>query len=382
MNDFHTCASRPSGKRVGRQSAFDAIAALIISSVLLVGCASKSIVPYNLNEPPMVLAPARDAGVQDKRARFRQIFCAVLESHKDELPDYRPCEQALTRVGNEPAADTVPVSLAPSNRHLIAAIVPGFGYDCFAKFLESPKTVRSNLRASGYDLSMISVEGLSGTGRNAGMIRDALMALPAQPGAPRIVLIGYSKGANDALEALVTYPGIRSRVAAVVSVAGTIGGSPLAYELDQDLAEWLRYFPGATCPEGDRGAVASLRPVTRRTWLATHPLPQDLPYYSLVTLPDRSRISAILNNTYEQLAAIDPRNDSQAIFYDQIIPGGTLVGYVNADHWAVALPIARSHWFIASAFVTQNDYPREALAEALLRFIEEDLDARESVPTR
>ena len=125
-----------------------------------------------------------------------------------------------------------------------------------------------------------------------------------------------------------------------------------------------------------------LRPAIRRSWLASHPLPQDLPCYSLVTLPDRDHISAILNNTYEQLANIDPRNDSQAIFYDQVIPGGTLVGYINADHWAVALPIARSHWFIASVFVTRNDYPREAMAEALMRFIEEDLDARESVPTR
>jgi len=176
----------------------------------------------------------------------------------------------------------------------------------------------------------------------------------------------------------VTYPELRSRLAAVVSVAGTIGGSPLAYEYDQDLAEWLRYFPGASCPPGDRGAIASLRPATRQAWLAAHALPGNLPYYSVVTLPDRERISAILTRTYGKLASIDPRNDSQTIFYDEIIPGSTLVGYVNADHWAIALPIARAHWFIASAFVTQNDYPREAMAEALLRFIEEDLDERGS----
>ena len=65
------------------------------------------------------------------------------------------------------------------------------------------------------------------------------------------------------------------------------------------------------------------------------------------------------------------------IFYDQVIPGSTLVGYLNADHWALAVPIARTHSTIASLFVTQNAYPREALLEALLRFVEEDLaDAR------
>ena len=61
------------------------------------------------------------------------------------------------------------------------------------------------------------------------------------------------------------------------------------------------------------------------------------------------------------------------IFYDQVIPGSTLVGYVNADHWAIVVPIARTHETIGSLFVTQNAYPREALLEAVLRFVEEDL---------
>ncbi|MGD2141589.1 MAG: hypothetical protein PVH25_14420 [Burkholderiales bacterium] len=335
-------------------------------------------VPYSLDGPALALVPARNAGVQDERARFREIFCTVLETHKDALPDYRTCEDALTRVGTEPAPSGKPVNMQSSRRHLVAAIVPGFGYDCFEKFLDSRDTVASNLRDNGYDLSIIDVEGLSGTQRNARLIRDALMQLPAEPGPPRIVLIGYSKGANDILEALVAYPEMRSRLAAVVSVAGAIGGSPLAYEFDQDLAEWLRYFPGATCPNGDRGAVASLRPATRQMWMARNTLPQDLPYYSLVTLPDRERISAILDRNYKKLARIDPRNDSQMISHDQIIPGSTLVGYVNADHWAVVLPIARTHGIIATFFVTRNNYPREALAEALLRFVEEDLDQRDS----
>jgi hypothetical protein len=63
------------------------------------------------------------------------------------------------------------------------------------------------------------------------------------------------------------------------------------------------------------------------------------------------------------------------IFYDQVIPGSSLLGYINADHWAIALPIARKHDTIGSMFVTENAYPREALLEALLRFVEEDLDA-------
>ena len=48
---------------------------------------------------------------------------------------------------------------------------------------------------------------------------------------------------------------------------------------------------------------------------------------------------------------------------------------VNADHWAVAVPIQRSHRFVGATFVSRNDYPREAFLEAILRFLDEDLDA-------
>ena len=96
-------------------------------------------------------------------------------------------------------------------------------------------------------------------------------------------------------------------------------------------------------------------------------------YYSLVTFPQPERISSILHSSYRKLSRIDSRNDSQVIFYDQVIPGSALMAYVNADHWALAVPVARSHPMIGSTFVTQNAYPREALLEAILRFVEEDL---------
>ena len=86
-------------------------------------------------------------------------------------------------------------------------------------------------------------------------------------------------------------------------------------------------------------------------------------------------ISSILIKSYNKLARIDSRNDSQVIFYDQVIPGSTLVGYVNADHWALAVPIARTHSIVGSMLVTRNAYPREALVEAILRFVEADLSA-------
>ena len=108
-------------------------------------------------------------------------------------------------------------------------------------------------------------------------------------------------------------------------------------------------------------------------WLAQHKLPDAVKYYSVITFPDRDHVSRGLVSSYDKLSQIDPRNDTQVIFYDQMIPGSTLLGYLQADHWAVMLPIDRSHETLAKAFFDQNDFPREILAETIMRYVEEDL---------
>jgi hypothetical protein len=162
--------------------------------VVLGACAAKPLIPYSSDTPPLVLVPATHAGIQDQRARFREIFCAVLEARAQDIPDYQPCDEALTRIGAEPAGTSRPVALGPSSRRLVAAVVPGFGHECIAPWLEAPGTVATHVRQYAYDQIMIPVDALPSSQHNARQIRDAILAMPQESGAPRLVLIGYSKG--------------------------------------------------------------------------------------------------------------------------------------------------------------------------------------------
>jgi hypothetical protein len=309
----------------------------------------------------------------DARSRFTSYLCAVIERERDSLPDYRACSEALSSVEAQGTSTAPAPELGVSKSRLIAAMVPGIGYGCIAGWLGPDDSMRDHLRRSGYEFRMIDVDPLSGTATNARRIRDAVMALPEDTAGARLVLIGYSKGAPDILDAIVTYPEMRPRVAGVVSLAGAVGGSPLAADTSEHTAGLFRHFPGARCEAGDHRSVEALRPEVRRRWLEEHPLPADVRFYSVATLPDPDRISGILKPSYRKLRRIDARNDGQVIVTDQILPMGALLAYVNADHWAVALPIARSHPWIGAMLVTDNEYPREALVEAILRFVENDI---------
>jgi len=354
-----------------RRCALPAIAA--VTSIIVSACSTTPLSPYTEDTPPLILVPASQAGVEDQRGRFREIFCTILEARGQTLPDYRPCDDALTRVGVEPEGTGKSVALGSSERGLVAMEIPGIGWTCFANWLDVDETARDHIRQFGYDLVVQNVDALSSSTTNARQIRDAIMNMEMNGDEPGLVLIGYSKGTPDILEAIVSYPEIRERITAVVSASGAVGGSPLANDATQSQLELLKHWPDAECTSGDGGAVESLRPATRKAWLAENPLPEDFPYYSLVTYPNPERISLMLESSYNKLSRVDARNDGQLLFYDQVIPGSTLIAYINADHWALSVPVARTHPTIGSMFVDQNDYPREALLEAVLRFVEEEL---------
>jgi pimeloyl-ACP methyl ester carboxylesterase len=344
---------------------------LMVLSILW-ACATAPTVPYTLDASPFVFLPAGGADIGDQRGRFREILCALDEAHGHALPEYRPCNEILHRFTDEPAGTGEPVHLGPARSKLRVAVVAGLGAECFGGFVTAFPYALEHLQGFGYQTASIRVDGLSSSTNNGRQVKDAVVALDLAPD-ERLVLVGYSKGTPDILEGLATYPELARRVAAVVSVSGSINGSPLADDAPESMLALLEYLPGSECGAGDGGALDSLKPSTRRDFARMHELPGTVRYYSLASFAQREQISFGLRGSYDDLAKIDPRNDSQLLFYDQIIAGGALLGFVNADHWAVALPISRDRPALAATLVNRNEFPREILLEAIIRHVEEQL---------
>ena len=231
----------------------------------------------------------------------------------------------------------------------------------------------SSLPELASDLRVFVVSGRSGTEHNARQIANAIQLAGIEPG-DRIVLIGYSKGAVDILQFLADFPQLGQQVVAVVSVAGAIVGSPLASSADWSYRTLLAGAFAEKCDPGDGLVTRSLLPDTRRQWLEEHPLPGHVAYFSLAAFTTAEHLSRALKVTWRLLAADDPRNDGQVRIEDAVIPGSTLLGYVNADHWDIAIAIERQMPHLAYR-ASPRTFPRSALLEALLLHVSESLDS-------
>jgi hypothetical protein len=343
---------------------------LLASCTLLSACASfpqpgelrATAAPYPGGPPPAAL---------DGRARYRQIYCDLVGRRADPPSATAHCEDLIWRLRDEPAPAANPAELPVLAARLRIFVVSGAFSDCRAPATVPFEDAIRELTAQGTRITPVMVSGRSGAAHNARQIADALRSADLGPD-DQVVLVGYSKGTVDILEFLATFPRDAQPVVAVVSVAGAVQGSPLA-----DAGDWwyrtflAQAFPG-TCDPGDGQVLQSLRPVTRRAWFESHALPERVAYFSLAAFTTEEHLSHGLKPAWRSLARHDVRNDGQVLAGDAIIPGSTLLGYVNADHWDVAISLERQMPEL-SRRDSARTLPRSELLLAALLHVSESL---------
>lgn len=347
---------------------------LCLALGLLTGCATVD-EPASLQAPVALTGGGGIEAALDGRGRFREIFCRQASRGVAPLPT--DCDELLWRLSDEPvqsAAFAGPEPALPAEYRIF--VVTGALGDCRYEDLVPFGQEIARLADDGFRIDVITVGGRSSAAHNAVQIADALRDAGVRDG-ERVILLGYSKGAVDILQFLVDEPALAGSVAAVVSIAGPIYGSPLA---DKG-AWWYRHFLrnafAGKCDPGDGGVVDSLRPDERSAWMQSHPLPIHVKYFSIAAFTTEAHMSRGLKLTWEMLGGPEHRNDGQVVASDAIIPSSVLLGFVNADHWDVALPLERRFPRLA-ARPDGRQFPRDALFDALLMYVAESVQTGSS----
>ena len=343
----------------------------LFAAILISGCAATPGPRALLATPVTVKTVDGAATIKDGRARFRTVFCSILRAKGQATPKDASCERWLWRLPDEPDLTDTGLGVAPAPESLAIFLVTGAFSECVGAEARPFSVGAARLREAGAMVETVVVSGRSGSDHNARQIADALER--AQLGGERtVILIGFSKGALDILHLLVNFPDTAQQVDAVVSVASPVYGSRLADKADAPYSALLARFPHSTCAPGDGQIFSSLRTDTTTQWLVVKALPTDVRYYSIGAFTTREHVARGLVPSWTYLNTIDPRNDGQIIARDAVIPGATLLGYANADHWGIASTIESVHTFLG-ARPDATRFPQKTLFDAIVQFVTEDL---------
>ena len=308
--------------------------------------------------PPTTIVAVRDAGVRDLRGTFRAAVCP-------RLPAEGPaCGDVLLELAGEPPATTLPAVDELARRYRIA-FVPGLFNECFEDLARPFSDVQADLEERGFTVDYFAVAGRGSVAQNSARLAGHFVTLPDDD--RPLIVFAYSKGLVDLLDFMVRYPDLARPIAAVVSVAGASNGSPLADRMHAIYRSLGAQFPLPGCARGTGEEILDLRPDTRIAWWQDHGESLTVPIFTLVAAPQPDRVSPATRATYNELAKIDPRNDGKLLWQDQIPPRSHLLGYVNADHWSIAVPVLKEA--PRAAFLFRDTAPRTALAEAAIEVV-------------
>src|SRR5215471_17040053 len=314
---------------------------------------------------------------KDLSASFSSEFCEVLQK---ENPDGGAWGQCSNYIQIPDSAAIAGCGQCPVIRgantdvtRFRVLVIPGVLSSCQANtaaFQDGQKHLRDK-----HGMTVEFVQTANDTSTNNGAKIAAYLRKKLSAGDSRkYIVVSYSKGSPDVQEALANDPQARDAVAAHVTIAGAVGGSPIAETMPAIAQRYAGMLKLGTCDGNVADAFKSLRQDVRKQFLQDHPDPL-VPSFSLAAVSDETTTSKMLLEAWRLLTAYDPRTDSQLLAADALIPGGNFLGTLHADHLAVALNYENVAEATIKSAADHNHYPRVALFEAAVHFAAESVNA-------
>jgi hypothetical protein len=313
----------------------------------------------------LVMDMAERKTASDAAAKFSSLFCSVFEEEKPDEGTFGPCQDYIAgpsaaRVDLKPISTDYRVLIVPGVLSLCASSAPAF------------EQGQAHLKQKhGIEASLLPVPNAS-CEANGEIIADYLKK---HAGGKKFLVFGYSKGGPDVETALETDPEAAKHVAAFITVAGAVGGSPIADVMPLAAKRWIDALHMGSCQGDLTAAFQSLKNDTRHAFESRHPAPA-VRSYSIAAVSDSTNTSKALAETWRLLSVYNQPQDSQLLAPDTLVPGATDLGQARADHFAVALPFENLNDSSIQSLVNHNHFPRTALLEALVRYVTEDLEGR------
>ena len=312
---------------------------------------------------PASLAPV-PSGL-DRSREFARVFCSTLPHTKDH--DGRAWGDCAKYLG----AGATPGALQALAAPYRFLVVGGFGDACF-KDAHAFSTSVAHLRdAHHLDVEAFAVAPFASSEENGRLIARRIETGWTAGTSRPYVLVGYDKGTADLLDALRLLPDPSTKVAAIVTVAGVVGGlwrPDVARLLARPDAPWM----ADQCPGNQADGLHSLARDVRLSFLRENRI--AVPGYSIVAASPEGGTSAALRASWKALSIYAAEEDGVLVAWDGVLPGGAYLGTVRADHWAIALPFDAAG--APPKGIDRNRFPRDALLESLVRYVTTDLASR------
>lgn len=329
---------------------------LVFVCLLFAGCVKHK----NLNKN----IPLVELGATDRSKDFANVFCTLIATEKrSDGSSWGNCSQWLE--SPQTATLTLATKIDSGYRFLLIA---GYGSDCLkgphATFMDSIDHLQS---VHGYTAETTQVSAFGSSEFNAKQIA-AYLNMHFGADQRKYIVLGYSKGTPDLQVALANEPGLHDKVAALVTLSGVVQGCRLSGPT-KPTSKAVSLANLQDCTPGDGQGIESMSPAVRQAFLKQHPAPL-VPTYSVVAYSQRRDTSRILQPTWDILSEVGKAEDSLMIASEAVYPGGTYLGLLKRDHWAIAIP------FESSLLINKTDFPRPQLFEAILRFVLADLDGK------